>query len=43
MRSDLLILGVFLLLGGCVAYEAMVWSECLDKNSLFYCVRVLSR
>ena len=28
---------------GAIAYEVMVWKECRQSNSFFYCLRVLSK
>jgi hypothetical protein len=29
------------ILGGIVYLEFAVWAECLDKNSFFFCMRVI--
>lgn len=37
-------LAVLMLLGGIVAYEAMIWNECrADDHSWFYCLRMIQK
>lgn len=43
--KGLLVMGlvVALLVVGAIAYERMLWNECRQTNSWFYCVRILDR
>jgi hypothetical protein len=43
VKSALIVSGFCLFIAAVVSYEVMVWRECLDTNSFFYCMRVLSK
>lgn len=43
MRSFLIVAGVGLLVVGVISYEVMLWNECRESGSFWYCVRVLSK
>jgi hypothetical protein len=43
MKGWLGIAAIVALIGLAVAYEVAVWNECLDTNSVLYCMRVLAK
>jgi hypothetical protein len=47
MATNLKVIGalalVLALIGGAIAWEISLWSECRQTNSWFYCLRVLNR
>lgn len=43
LSSWLTIIALCLLVGGCVAWNVSLWSECRASNSWMYCMHVLSK
>lgn len=43
MKHALIFTGIVGLIALGIGYEVMLWSECLDTNSVWFCMRVLSQ